>query len=137
MEELKKYLTSRDISASDVTKAVVIHEVLGMSVMVTAWAACWAVKPSKSLLNILQIRKSVQWTKAQEKMQKSNLLKRIRESKYVSSETATSLGIAFGESYFLRKLCMPILVPLKLWLTYELLILSRNSAPKSNNSNNV
>ena len=126
MEELKKYLTSRDISANDVTKAVVIHEVLGMSVMVTAWAACWAMKPSKRLLNILQIRKSVQWTKAQEKMQKSNLLKRIRESNYVSSETATSLGIAFGESYFLRKLCMPILVPLKLWLTYELLILSRN-----------
>ena len=131
MEELKKYLTSRDISASDVTKAVVIHEVLGMSVMVTAWAACWAMKPSKHLLNILQIRKSVQWTKAQEKMQKSNLLKRIRESKYVSSETATSLGIAFGESYFLRKLCMPILVPLKLWLTYELLILSRNSSRES------
>ena len=134
MEELKKYLTSRDISASDVTKAVVIHEVLGMSVMVTAWAACWAVKPSKRLLNILQIRKSVQWTKAQEKMQKSNLLKRIRESNYVSSETATSLGIAFGESYFLRKLCMPILVPLKLWLTYELLILTRNSAHESNNN---
>ena len=134
MEELKKYLTSRDISASDVTKAVVIHEVLGVSVMVTAWAACWAVKPSKRLLNILQIRKSVQWTKAQEKMQKSNLLKRIRESKYVSSETATSLGIAFGESYFLRKLCMPILVPLKLWLTYELLILSRNSARESENN---
>ena len=134
MEELKKYLTSRDISARDVTKAVVIHEVLGVSVMVTAWAACWAVKPSKRLLNILQIRKSVQWSKAQEKMQKSNLLKRIRESNYVSSETATSLGIAFGESYFLRKLCMPILVPLKLWLTYELLILSRNSARESNNN---
>ena len=134
MEELKKYLTSRDISASDVTKAVVIHEVLGVSVMFTAWAACWAVKPSKRLLNILQIRKSVQWTKAQEKMQKSNLLKRIRESKYVSSETATSLGIAFGESYFLRKLCMPILVPLKLWLTYELLILSRNSSRETKNN---
>ena len=133
MEELKKYLTSRDISASDVTKAVIIHEVLGVSVMVSAWAACWAVKPSKHLLSILQIRKSVQWGRAQEKMQKSNLLKRIRESKYVSSETATSLGIAFGESYFLRKLCMPILVPLKLWLTYELLILSNNSAREQKN----
>ena len=133
MEELKKYLTSRDISASDVTKAVVIHEVLGVSVMVSAWAACWAVKPSKHLLSILQIRNSVQWGRAQKKMQKSNLLKRIRESKYVSSETATSLGIAFGESYFLRKLCMPILVPLKLWLTYELLILSNNSAREQKN----
>ena len=133
MEELKKYLTSRDISAGDVTKAVIIHEVLGMSVMFSAWAACWVVKPSRHLLNILQIRKSVQWGRAQERMQKSNLLKRIRESKYVSSETATSLGIAFGESYFLRKLCMPILVPLKLWLTYELLILSNNSAREQKN----
>ena len=134
MEELKKYLTSRDISASDVTKAVVIHEVLGVSVMVSAWALCWAVKPSKNLLNILQVRRSVQWLRAQEKMQTSNLLNRIRESKYVSSQTATNLGIAFGESYFLRKLCMPILVPLKLWLTYELLILSSNSASESKNN---
>ena len=134
MEELKKYLTSRDISASDVTKAVVIHEVLGVSVLFSAWAACWAIKPSKHLLNILQVRRIIQWEKAQQKMQTSNLLKRIRESKYVSSQTATSLGIAFGESYFLRKLFMPILVPLKLWLTYELLILSRNSAPDSKNN---
>ena len=134
MEELKKYLTSKDISASDVTKAVVIHEVLGVSVMVSAWAACWALKPSKHLLNILQVRRIILWEKAQQKMQTSNLLKRIRESKYVSSQTATSLGIAFGESYFLRKLFMPILVPLKLWLTYELLILSRNSAPDSKNN---
>ena len=134
MEELKKYLTSRDISASDVTKAVVIHEVLGVSVMFSAWALCWAVKPSKNLLNILQVRRSVQWLRAQEKMQTSNLLNRIRESKYVSSQTATNLGIAFGESYFLRKLCMPILVPLKLWLTYELLILSSNSASESKNN---
>ena len=134
MEELKKYLTSRDISASDVTKALVIHEVLGVSVMISAWAACWALKPSKHLLNILQVRRIIQWEKAQQKMQTSSLLKRIRESKYVSSQTATSLGIAFGESYFLRKLFMPILVPLKLWLTYELLILSRNSAPDSKNN---
>ena len=134
MEELKKYLTSKDISASDVTKAVVIHEVLGVSVMVSAWAACWALKPSKHLLNILQVRRIILWEKAQQKMQTSNLLKRIRESKYVSSQTATSLGIAFGESYFLRKLFMPILVPFKLWLTYELLILSRNSAPDSKNN---
>ena len=134
MEELKKYLISRDISAGDVGRAVVIHEVLGVSVLFSAWAACWAVKPSRHLLNTLQLRKRMEWGRAQEKMQKSSLLKRIRESKYVSPETATSLAIAFGESYFLRKLCMPVLVPLKLWLTYELLMLSKTSAPESNNN---
>ena len=66
MEGLKNFLASRNISASDVGKAVVIHEVLGVSVMVSAWAVCWAVKPSKHIINALQLRKTSQWKQAQE-----------------------------------------------------------------------
>ena len=55
------------------------------------------------------------------------------DSKYVSSKTATGLAIAFGESCFLRKLCMPLLVPLKLWLTYEILVMTNKSIIKKEN----
>ena len=63
-------------------------------------------------------------------MNKSRLVNGIRESKYISSDLASSLAISFGESYFLRKLCMPILVPLKLWLTYEILMLTKQTERK-------
>ena len=110
------------MNAKTVGKALVIHEILGVTILVSAWAACWAVKPSKYFLNILQVRKTDQWRKAQERIQHSKILKQVRQSRYVSSKTGSELAVAFGESYFLRKLGMPVLVPLKLWLTYELVM---------------
>ena len=135
MEELKNFLSSKGVpvTARDMGGAVVIHEVLGLSVLVSAWAACWAIKPSRHLINSLQLRKRTEWIKAQERMQKSKLINTIKDSKYVSSKTATGLAIAFGESCFLRKLCMPLLVPLKLWLTYEILVMTNKSIIKKEN----
>ena len=40
-------------------------------------------------------------------------------SKFVPPEKVASLGVAFGESYFLRKVFMPVLVPLKIWLSLK------------------
>ena len=124
MESVKAFFQSQgtELKAKTVGKALVIHEILGVTVLVAAWGACWAVKPSKHFLTILQIRKTDQWKKAQERMKHSKLLKHVRESRYVSSKTGSELAVAFGESYFLRKLGMPVLVPLKLWLTYELVM---------------
>ena len=124
MESVKAFFQSQgtELKAKTVGKALVIHEILGVTVLVAAWGACWAVKPSKHFLNILQIRKTDQWKKAQERMKHSKLLKHVRESRFISSKTGSELAVAFGESYFLRKLGMPVLVPVKLWLTYELVM---------------
>ena len=127
MEDLKKFLYSKDLSAGDIGKGLVVHEVMGVSVLVGAWAACWAVKPSRHLIKLLQLKKTAEWRRAQEKMQKSKLVKLIKGSKYVSSQTASAseLAVAFGESYLIRKVCMPILIPLKLWLTYEIILMMK------------
>ena len=84
----------------------------------SAWAACWAIKPSKHLLDFLKVRNTGHWQKAQQKMKHSKILKIVEKSK-----SQSRLAVAFGESYFLRKVTMPVLVPLKLWLTYKLVIL--------------
>ena len=120
MEKVKKFLSSAGLSPSSIPTALLIHEVLGVSVLLSAWAACWAVKPSRKLLTVLQVRKMPEWQKAQENVQTSKLVKFVKSSKYLSSKRATELGVAFGESYFLRKLGMPVLVPLKLWMTYQM-----------------
>jgi len=125
MEEVKKYLNSAGLTPGDLPTALVIHEVLGVSVLLSAWAACWAVKPSRHLLIALQVRRLPQWQAAQQTANKSRLVQAVRSSKYLSSSRGGELGVAFGESYFLRKLCIPVLVPLKLWGTYKLVVWGR------------
>ena len=127
MEELKSYLASKEISAKEVGKAILVHEVLGVTVMFGAWGACLAIKPSKHVIKRLQLTKLKEWKQAQEKMNSSSLVNIIKDSKYISTTTATNLAVSFGESYFLRKLMMPILVPFKIWLTYEIIIRSKSS----------
>lgn len=126
MEELKSYLASKEISAKEVGKAILVHEVLGVTVMFGAWGVCLAIKPSKHVIKRLQLTKLKEWKQAQEKMNSSSLVNIIKDSKYISTTTATNLAVSFGESYFLRKLMMPILVPFKIWLTYEIIIRSKS-----------
>ena len=125
MEEVEHFFSSAGLSPTHLPKALVIHECLGASVLFSAWAGCWAVKPSRRLLSAVQIRKISEWKKAQEKVDKSKLVRFVKTNKYLSSKRGAELGVAFGESYFLRKLCMPILVPLKLWMTYQMMGLER------------
>ena len=87
MEEAKRLLTSAGLSPSDLPKALIIHEVLGVSVLVTAWAGCWAVTPSRRLLAALQVRKLAEWQTAQQKVEKSKLVKLVRNNKYLSSKS--------------------------------------------------
>ena len=125
MEEVRKLLTSAGLSPTDLPLALAIHEGLGVSVLLSAWAACWAVKPSRKLLTALQVRKMAEWQKAQGSVEKSKLVRLVKNNKYLSSKRGAELGVAFGESYFLRKLCMPVLVPLKLWVTYQMMVRGR------------
>ena len=125
MEGVRLFLSSAGLSPTDLPLALAIHEGLGVSVLLSAWAACWAVKPSRKLLTALQVRKLADWQKAQENVEKSKLVRLVRNNKYLSSKRGAELGVAFGESYFLRKLCMPVLVLLKLWKTYQMIGMGR------------
>ena len=125
MEDVKRFLSNAGLSPTDLPKALMIHECLGVSVLLLAWGGCWAVKPSRRLLAALQVRRVADWQKAEQIVEKSKLVKLVRSNQYLSSRRGTELGVAFGESYFLRKLCMPVLVPLKLWLTFQMMGLGR------------
>ena len=46
MEETKKYFAAKGIDASDITKGIIIHEVLGVSLLVGFWAGCYVMRPS-------------------------------------------------------------------------------------------
>merc|ERR1719490_687393 len=71
----------------------------------------------------LKKRKNTQWEKAQQRINVSPLVSRI--SGLVPQGKAAAVGLAFGESLFLRKLLMPVLVPLKLWVALQLVLMSK------------
>merc|ERR1719432_274963 len=74
-------------------------------------------------MTALKTRKNMQWEKAQQRINVSPLVSRI--SRLVPQGKAAAVGLAFGESLFLRKLLMPVLVPLKLWVALQLVLLSK------------
>merc|ERR1719150_2456482 len=65
-------------------------------------------------MTVLKNKNHKQWKQAQARISVSPLAGRI--SGLVPQGKAVAVGLAFGESVFLRKLLMPILVPLQLVL---------------------
>merc|ERR1719228_1199975 len=72
---------------------------------------------------VLKNKNHKQWEQAQARISVSPLANRI--SRLAPQGKAAAVGLAFGESVFLRKLLMPILVPLKLWIALQLVLLSK------------
>merc|ERR1719180_539078 len=75
-------------------------------------------------MTVLKSKKNIQWEKAQQRINVSPLVARI--SGLVPQGRAAAVGLAFGESLFLRKLLMPVLVPLKLWVALQMVLLSKS-----------
>jgi len=123
MEEVKRFFAARGIGTSELAKGLVIHEVLGAAILFSAWGGCYFARPSARLMAALKTRKNTQWEKAQQRINVSPLVSRI--SGLVPQGKAAAVGLAFGESLFLRKLLMPVLVPLKLWAALQLVLLSK------------
>merc|ERR1719403_702749 len=66
-------------------------------------------------MTVLKNKNHKHWKQAQGRISVSPLASRI--SGFLPQGKAAAVGIAFGESVFLRKVFMPILVPLKLWIS--------------------
>ena len=131
MEELKSFFHSKGLEAKDIPKGIIAHEVLGIGILAAAWAGCYLVRPTASLVGIakrspwIASKSSFRsiWESAEERAKSSRLLKFVKESKYLSNRKVQKLSTAFVESYVLRKILMPILIPLKFWLAFEIVLL--------------
>jgi len=50
MERLKQYFADQGLSASDIPKAVIIHEIIGAAMAVGFWTFCFSVQPSRTFM---------------------------------------------------------------------------------------
>merc|ERR1719347_909840 len=124
MEEIKSFFASRGLGTSELAKGLVIHEVLGVAILFSAWGGCYFMRPSARFMAVLKNKNHKQWKQAQARISVSPLASRI--SGLVPQGKAAAVGLAFGESVFLRKLFMPILVPLKLWIALQLVLMLKS-----------
>ena len=127
MEGLKEFFRSKGLEAKDIPKGIVAHEVIGLGILVSAWAGCYFIRPTASLVRVAKrspwiASKSI-WQSAEERTNKSMLVKLVNNSKYLSNKKAQNLTMGFVESYVLRKVLMPILIPLKFWLAFEIVLM--------------
>ena len=136
MEELKSFFHSKGLEAKDIPKGIIAHEILGLGILITGWAGCYFIRPTATLLNIAKNNPWLKfksggstntWLVAQERARTSKLVNLVKNSKYLSNQRAHYVSISFAESYLLRKLLIPILVPLKFWLAYEIVVISKKT----------
>lgn len=50
MERLKQYFADQGLTASDIPKAVLIHEIIGAAMAVGFWTLCFSVQPSRTFM---------------------------------------------------------------------------------------
>ena len=134
MEELKSFFHSKGLEAKDIPKGLIAHEILGLGILMTAWAGCYFIRPTATILSIAKDNPWLKfktggakntWQVAQEKAKRSQLVNFVKNSKYLSNQRAQQVSVSFAESYLLRKMLMPILIPLKFWLAYKIVVLSK------------
>ena len=46
-QQAEAYLLEHGLTPSDLPKAVLVHECLGIGLLATVWAACYSVQPTK------------------------------------------------------------------------------------------
>ena len=50
MERFKQYFTEQGLTKTDIPKAIVLHEVIGLGFAVGFWSLCYTVQPSKTFM---------------------------------------------------------------------------------------
>jgi len=128
MEEVKKFLKDKGLGVEDVPKGLVVHEVIGVGILLSAWGFCHMFKPSSKLVNVLKARNIGQWERAKKRVETSRLMNYARKN--FSAQQTARLGVSFAESFVLRKALVPVLVPLKLWLSYQIVLQTKSCTTK-------
>ena len=105
-----------DFDAKDIPKAILIHELLGVTMLALTWSACYHFQISKSPFFQSQAAKMAKMLPEKLGNQLSNIQIPFIDSAVISSR----MGTAYIESSVLRKIIRPITLPGKVLLTMNL-----------------
>ena len=101
--KVENYFFERGVT--DIKRAVLIHEVLGMSMLFGTWTVCYFYPPSQTKLLKEPISRTM-------KMFPSAMSRSFEFGKF---------GGSYIEASCLRKIVRPVMIPTKLWSTFMII----------------
>ena len=114
------------IQLMDIPKAIAVHEALGIGLLAGVWAGCYRYQPTQRGLASFGSA-SAPMLEAMGKATRT--IERwgswTRRLPVLRNAEQGRLLISLAESTVARKLAMPATVPLKLWLSWNIVLLSR------------
>ena len=133
---LTAYFSEHDLALSDVPKAVLVHEGIGLGLLVGIWGSCFAVRPTHRILEPLR---QASWAPSFLKGHSSSASSSSSSASFQAALAAAEarvagarwvpagvdprrLVVSLAESVVIRNLVRPVTIPLKLWMTYSIVV---------------
>ena len=120
--KITAYFSDQGFKPKDIGTAVIVHEILGLTMLAITWTGCYHFPPSK----IPVLQKPIQRIST---MIPTKITSTVSSNKIFSSKISS----AYIESSCLRKLIRPLTIPGKMILTLR--IVSEISKQETLNSN--
>ena len=111
MARMQSYMTSHGLDASDIPKALVLHEILGFCMLAITWTFCYYFPLSKIPFFETQLKR----LPPMHTFSKSTTMNRVFDA------LSSRKGVAYLESSCLRKVVRPATIPGKMWVVFLLL----------------
>jgi hypothetical protein len=127
MEDAKRWLIEKGLVASDLPKAAVIHEVMGLTYLGGLWGCCYWVQPTAFIaarFSTESVNQSAMAKRMKEALEQAER-KLLSWKAWVPVTEPRRLVVSLGESLFIRTATRPVMVPIKMWLTWQLILMSK------------
>eukprot|EP01023_Acetabularia_acetabulum_P069135 TRINITY_DN9940_c0_g1_i1.p1 TRINITY_DN9940_c0_g1~~TRINITY_DN9940_c0_g1_i1.p1 ORF type:complete len:182 (-),score=12.85 TRINITY_DN9940_c0_g1_i1:96-578(-) len=131
---LKAWFEEQGLSAVDIPKAFVIHEVIGISFALAAWTLCYTVEPSKKVMRPItgglsrssKVSPLIKLTDgAMKKAQKIIADMKWLQTSWIGKRDSARLTTSLAESICFRAIVKPFTFTFKLWASWKLVVMSK------------
>ena len=136
MGRLKEWFAEKDLKVTDVPLALAYHEVLGLGTLAAWWALCYAATPTARVLNAVRgvqpravAAGSAVFRRGVGAVAFSAPRRRLPFGRALRGKER--LAGSLVESSAIRAAIKPVTLPLKLWLSYELVMLTKRLTKKT------
>jgi hypothetical protein len=111
LNRFQNYLTSNGLESSDIPKAFVLHEVLGICMLAITWTFCYHFPLSNIPFFATQLKK----------LPSMHSYSKSKAMTGVINAFSSKKGVAYLESSCLRKIIRPFTIPGKMWVVFVIL----------------
>eukprot|EP01026_Neomeris_dumetosa_P066344 TRINITY_DN64141_c0_g1_i1.p2 TRINITY_DN64141_c0_g1~~TRINITY_DN64141_c0_g1_i1.p2 ORF type:complete len:155 (-),score=3.61 TRINITY_DN64141_c0_g1_i1:164-628(-) len=137
---IRTWFEEQGLSAADIPKAFVIHEVIGISFAIAAWSMCYAIQPSKTVMRPVLggLQKNQKGNtliklsdKAMQKAQKTVSNMKWLQGSWLGQRDPARLTTSLAESICFRALVKPLTFTFKLWASWKLVLVLKRRQIKN------